>query len=263
LTSLLWSDSAPAQSKRCLRQTLWQLQSALEFQTELSGESLISVGPEWIQLNPHCDLWLDVTAFEQAFRLAHNVPGEKLDPHRARAIQEAADLYQGNLLEGWYPDWCLYERERLQNIHFAMLDKLIGYCEAQHHYEDGLIYGMRLLSHDRARERTHSHLMRLRYLSGDRTGALRQYEQCVAALEQELGVKPSQRTQSLYGLIRADKFLEHLASPTETNAMLEMPTSSLTAMLGSLKQFEFALAAFHTQVGREIQVIESTLRSRY
>jgi len=26
------------------------------------------------------------------------------------------DLYQGDLLEGWYQDWLLCERERLQNM---------------------------------------------------------------------------------------------------------------------------------------------------
>ena len=61
-----------------------------------------------------------------------------------------------------------------------------------------------MLREDRARERTHRRLMRLYYLAGDRTGALRQYERCAAALRQELDVEPSRRTSELERRIRRD-----------------------------------------------------------
>jgi two-component SAPR family response regulator len=91
-------------------------------------------------------------------------------------------LYHGDLLEDWFQDWCLYERERLQNIYLAALDKLMDYCEASRDYDAGLAYGTRILRHDLARERTHRRLMRLYYLAGDRTSALRQYDRCVQIL---------------------------------------------------------------------------------
>jgi len=40
-------------------------------------------------------------------------------------LQEAVRLSYADLLEGWYQDWCLYERERLQNIYLLILDKLM------------------------------------------------------------------------------------------------------------------------------------------
>lgn len=101
-----------------------------------------------------------------------------------QVIQNAVQLYQGPLLEGWYQDWCLYERERLQSMYLAMLDELMGYCEVRHDYETGLLYGMGIMSYDWARERTHRRLMRLHYLNGDRAAALRQYEQCAVALKE-------------------------------------------------------------------------------
>ena len=54
--------------------------------------------------------------------------------------------------------------------------------------------------------------MRLRYLGGDRTGALRQYEACAAALQEELGVKPSASTLRLHAQILADQL--HRAAPS-------------------------------------------------
>jgi len=40
---------------------------------------------------------------------------------------------------------------------------------------------------------------------GNRTGALRQYESCAAALDEELSVKPAQSTSALFEQIRADQ----------------------------------------------------------
>jgi hypothetical protein len=90
-------------------------------------------------------------------------------------------------------------------MYLTMLDKLMGYSEAHHEYEAGILYGARVLLFDRAREHTHRQLMRLQYLAGNRTGALRQYERCLIALEQELGVKPARSTTILYDQIRADQ----------------------------------------------------------
>ena len=80
-------------------------------------------GPDWIQFSPEADLWLDVAVFEQAFALVRGVPGRELDTREAQTLQSVVQLYQEDLLESWYQDWCLYERERLQNMYLAMLDK--------------------------------------------------------------------------------------------------------------------------------------------
>jgi len=47
--------------------------------------------------------------------------------------------------------------------------------------------------------------MRLKYLAGNRTGALRQYESCTAALDEELSVKPAPEHQRPFEQIRADQ----------------------------------------------------------
>ena len=95
-----------------------------------------------------------------------------------------------------------------------MLDKMMSYCEAHKKYETGLAYGLRVLRYDRARKSTHRRLMHLHYLAGDRTAALRQYEHCVGALNEELGVKPSRLTVALYDQIRLDDFQAVVSGPT-------------------------------------------------
>src|SRR6266702_5128194 len=208
LASLLWPDTTTNQSKKNLRQALWQLQSALGSQTEPNNERVLLVEPEWVQLNAEADIWLDVALFEQTYHLVQRVLGQELESQAAQKLQETVQLYQGTLLEGWYQDWCLLERERLQSLYLAMLDKLMSYCEVIHDYETGLLYGMRIMCYDRARERTHRRMMRLYYLLGDRAEALRQYERCAAALEEELGISPSKSTTAIYRQIQADQFDE-------------------------------------------------------
>jgi DNA-binding SARP family transcriptional activator len=205
LASLLWGGHPTSQSKRYLRKALWQLQAVLGSQSDPTVHSPLLVDRVCVQFDPTADLWLDVALFEQAWHSVRGLTAKELDSRHIRDLRAAVDLYRGDLLEGWYEDWCVYKREWLQNMYLAMLGKLMAYCEMHHQYEAGTAYGERILRHDRAHERTHRRLMRLSYLSGDRTAAIRQYQRCVAALREELGVKPSKRTVALYDHIRADR----------------------------------------------------------
>src|SRR6266702_4977737 len=261
LAGLLWLDTTTIQSKKNLRQAIWQLQSALGSQTEPMNDRVLQVEPEWVQLNSQANFWLDVVVFEKAFDLVQKVPGQELDFQRVQALQEAVQLYQGPLLEGWYQDWCLLERERLQSMYLAMLDKLMSYCEAHNDYETSLLYGMRIMCYDRARERTHRRLMRLYYLLGDRAEALRQYERCAAALEEELGVKPSKSTLALYRQIQADQLneLELMPAPNKTNTSLAVSTMPSIDVLGHLRCLEESLADLQNQVQQSIQKVELVL----
>lgn len=262
LASVLWPDTTTVLSRKSLRQTLWQLQSALSSQSEITHERILVVEPEWIRLNPEADYWLDVAVIENAFDLVKKVPGKELDAQLARVLQDVVQIYQGPLLEGWYQDWCLYERERLQGVYLTLLDKLMGYCEAHRDYETGLLYGMRILCYDRAREHTHRRLMRLHYLNGDRATALRQFEQCSAALGDELGVGPSRHTVALYEQIQADQLTEADFSATSPSMTTTLETASpLLEVLGRLTQLQGALADLQAQVQQTMKTVEQIVES--
>jgi DNA-binding SARP family transcriptional activator len=259
LAGLLSGDAPTAQSRKSLRQTLWHLQTTLESWTVATEGRLLQADTEWVQLNSSEPwLWLDVAVFEGTFSLVHDVPVHQLDPDSVQTMHSAVKLYQGDLLEGWYQDWCLYERERLQQMYLVMLDKLASYSEAHQEYEAGTAYGMQILRHDRARERTHRQLMRLYYLAGDRTEALRQYERCVAALDQELGVKPAQSTMALYGQIRADR-LEDRSLARANERVSPAPDSLVGAALARLKSIQAMLGDLQRDMQEYIQTIERDL----
>lgn len=197
--------------------------------------------------------------FEQAFASVQKIPGQTLQTCQVQRLQQAAELYQKPLLEGWYEEWCLQERERLQSMYLALLDKLMDYSEAHHDYETGLFYGMRVLCHERMRERTHRRLMRLHYFAGDRASALRQYERCAAILDEELGVKPSKRTAVLYKHILADQLEEPRLRDNPGPAPQET-SPSLLEVLRALSQLQIFLADLQQQVQQHLQQAEQLLR---
>jgi DNA-binding SARP family transcriptional activator len=264
LAGLLWGDSSTSQSKKYLRQALWQLQSALAPPGKGRGRfPVLSVDPDSVSLNPMREVWLDVAEFERVFSIVKEVAGQHLDPELAKMVEQAVELYRGDLLEGWYQDWCLCERERLQSHYLIMLDKLLSYCEASHKFDTGLNYGLRVLRYDRARESTHRRLMRLYYLAGDRTAALRQYEHCADALNEELGVKPAKRTVALYEQMRADQFEGLKPSLTTVpNAPSRADSPPVSEVMERLRQLRALLSDIHRQVQKEIQAVDLVLNGR-
>jgi DNA-binding SARP family transcriptional activator len=267
LANLLWNDVSTAQSKSYLRKALWQLQATLDAHTQSAIAGLLRVESDWVQLNLAEGLWLDAAIVEGAFNLCHGQDGRQLAMPQVQMLQSAVELYQGELLEGWFQEWCLYERERFQHMTLVMLDKLMNYCEAQGAYETGVIYGTRILQYDQARERTHRQLMRLYYLAGDRTEALRQYERCVALLHKELNVGPARQTVALYKEICADQprfdaTTQAPIIPQQASAIPSAMAPSLAELLAQFQHAENVLTEVQQAMRQNIQQLETLLQSQ-
>ncbi|HET7035813.1 MAG TPA: BTAD domain-containing putative transcriptional regulator [Thermomicrobiaceae bacterium] len=232
LADILWADSE-GQSRKYLRQALWQLQRALETGTEGAASDVLCTDGDWIGINPNTALQTDVAQLEYAWSLTSPLAGSALDSAGADVLRRAVRLYRGDLLEACYQDWCLFERERLQHLYLGLLDKLMDYCEAHGHVEEAVQHGRHMLRFDRAHERTHRRLMRLHYLAGDRTAALRQYHECAALLQAELGVAPARGTVALYEQIRRD-----LVAGVAPRLDLGLPGRAAASMDHLVQQFD-------------------------
>ena len=260
LADLLWGDNSSVQARKYLRQALWQLQSALKSESEENSREVLIVDTEWVSINQDADFWLDLRVFEDAYANVQGKPGNELPSQHARALREAVQLYTDGLLAGWYHDWCIFERERFQNMYLAMLNKLMIYSESCEEYETALLYGQRILQCDRAHERSHRQIMRLHYLAGDRTSALRQYERCVEALQEELGVEPARSTIKLYEQIRTDELQEPLLSNPRLNVETASPTMAEASP--NLESLEALLAQFNNQMHYYMKALEPASSNR-
>ena len=92
--------------------------------------------------------------------------------------------------------------------------------------------------------------MRLHYLAGNRTGALRTYERCAIALKEGLGVSPSQRTRNLLKLIQDDQLLD--STPTASSLTHDLTPVNKLARLMQLHQ---TLYEVQQQLEREIEAV--------
>ena len=104
-------------------------------------------------------------------------------------------------------------------------------------------------------------LWQLQSALGSQAEALRQYERCAGALEEELGVRPSKSTVALYKQIQADQLDEPEPMPAlqDTNTSLEVSTTPLIDILSHLRYLEGSLADLQNQIQQSIQKVELVL----
>jgi DNA-binding SARP family transcriptional activator len=259
LASLLWGDCTTAQSKKYLRQALWQIHGMIQSEAHPEPVPVLVADRESVRVNPKSEMWLDVAAFETACVQLRDVPRQGMSPTSAEILNRAVELYRGDLLEGWYQDWCLFERERLRNLYLVILEKLMSYSEDQKQYEAGLEFGERILRLERAHELTYQAMMRLHNLAGDRAGAIRQYQRCSAALQEELGVKPGRHTMQLLDQIRGD-CVPSLPTPqpgTPPVMAHEAEPSALLLILAHLRQLLSVLNDAQGRIEIELQAVDA------
>ncbi|SRR6266496_96585 len=257
LGALLWGESTTtAQSRKYLRQVFWQLNSVLD--QESGRAAMLLVDRDSVRVNLESSTCLDVADFEQAIVPIQSVPPSQLTEAQAQALRNAVDLYRGDLLEGWYQEWCLIERERLQNLYLLALEKLMCYREEHREYQDGLEMGERILRLDRAHERTHQAMMRMYNFAGDRAQAIRQYQRCDLALREELGVGPAKSTLELLRHIRADQTtLISTADEQEPPVASELLLANhIGKLVAHLRRVLLLLSKTEARIEQEIQTLK-------
>jgi DNA-binding SARP family transcriptional activator len=128
-------------------------------------------------------------------------------------LQQAIALYQGELCEGIYADWCLLERERLSRHYLWALGQLMTHHLQAEQYGRAIEIGHTLLSHDPLREEVHRALMLCQQKLGQHNQALQQFQLCSDLLQDELDVIPMPETLALYQQILASRFQTLKAAP--------------------------------------------------
>lgn len=254
LAAMLWRSDSDTRARSYLRKALWKLQSGLACVAGKGPEGLFEVNAECIKFVSTSDVWLDIDALETAYVSAKNIAAKDLDAERLLALQGVEGLYQGDLLEDLDEDWCISERERYHYMYLAVMHKLLDHYESCGDYDRGIDCGLRILHFDRVHELTYQKLMRLHYFAGDRTSALREYEQCAAALIDILGVSPGQQTKQLYQQILDDA--------VDDSGVNQLPVVAIRARLDlastlvRLHEIQDAIMDLQAKVRDEIKMLE-------
>ena len=198
LAGLFWGGYREERARSCLSTALWRLRLILEPAKIIKGTYLLTTPSGEVGFNRQSDHWLDVAVFEEKVGSILDKPLEKFAVQDATDLQEALSLYSGDLLEGFYEDWALRERERLRVLQLKGLRHLMRYWKHCGDYEAGLECGRQILAYEPLWEEIHRDVMRLYVANGQRALAIRQYQACCGILEKELGIAPMEETTALY-----------------------------------------------------------------
>ena len=196
VAGLFWGEHDEARARSCLSTALWRLRQVLEPRGIPRGTYLVAHA-DAVGFNCASDYWLDVAAFEEG--VERHLTGSALRdrPLDCAGAEDAIACYTGDLLEGFYDEWALRERERLRMLYLDSLGTLLRRHSEMGALEPALRCGRQILALDPLREDIHREVIRLHVRNGHRALALKQYECCRAALQEELGVAPMEETRAL------------------------------------------------------------------
>lgn len=125
------------------------------------------------------------------------------------ALSNAAELYRGNLLEGFttgiqtFDDWLTEKRLSLWRGAVIIFSRLLAAQVKAGWWESAVESAGRLLALDPTQEVVHRTLMRLQLEQGRPDSALRRYQECADILQREFGRAPSEETERVHDEIRA------------------------------------------------------------
>ena len=180
LAGMFWPDSDERNARSNLRHALWRLGENL-------GKVYFSADNFYISLNRQAGVWVDAVEFEAASA------GQPLD-----TLMAAMDLYQGELLPGFYDEWLDLERERLRSQMDAKVEHLVERLSEAGRWAAVIQWSERWLALGHLPEAAFRFLMQAYRALGDGARVAETYERCVQTLREQLDVAVSPETTELY-----------------------------------------------------------------
>lgn len=194
LATVFWQDKTDEAARYRLRNTLWNLRRDF-------GQEYIGADDDYCWLNDTHALQIDVRTLQTGMKAVRSNPLSACYPQDLLAL---ANLYRGDFLENiavraapLFEEWLLVERERLQLLCQDALWYTAQAQQAAGASVDAAHTLKRLIQVDPLHERNYRALMNVYASAGDRTSALRVYDQCARTLVAELAVAPSAETRRL------------------------------------------------------------------
>ncbi len=189
LIGLFWGDRPERRARRSLSTALWHIRRCLPDDIPILSDA------QTVQFDPQSDLWLDVDEFEA-----------QTSRDDTASLQSAVALYRGDFLDGFYDDWIISERYRLEALFLEALARLMVGHETGGEHQAALATALRLLGRDPLREDAHRLAMRAYCQLGQHNAALEQYRRYREAVLEELGAEPMVETTELYRDILEGRF---------------------------------------------------------
>jgi WD40 repeat protein/class 3 adenylate cyclase len=249
LAGTLWPDSSEENARKNLRQELWRIRKAIPAQNLPEADDYLIADEYTLTFNRDADYWLDVSLLENS------------DPD-IQSLTSGLSLYQGELLPGFYDDWVVLERERLQTLFESKMEQLVEKLVESERWTAVQEQCERWLALGQAPEPAYRALMLSHNARGDMAKVSVIYQRCVEDLQDHFGVEPSAETHALFnGLLKGAKVPRRImpAQPSGTVTFLFTDIQGSTRLLDRLgDQYATSLAEHHRILRAAIQKWKGT-----
>ena len=193
LVEMLWPECDMDAGRHNLSMALSSLRRKPSEDAADAGQSLLLADRHTVCLNTSV-ISSDIARFEAALASADRAAD---DAERRESLAIAIELYQGELLPGHYEDWIFPEQQRMAELFFQTLRRLISLLTAEGETDSAIQYCLRALRMDKCREETHRELIRLYIVNQQPDAALRHYRELERLLRQEMNCAPEAETRAL------------------------------------------------------------------
>jgi len=191
LAGLLWPDSMEETARDNLRHALWRIRKALP--SDPSAEYLLTDDLTITFKASTTDYWLDTAELENLSEKAS-----------IAQLLAALQVYQGELLPGFYEEWVVLEREHLRAVFEHHMARLMSLLQDEKRWLDILDWGERWIKLGQKPEPAYRALMIAHAAKGEMSKVAATYERCVKSLY-EIGIEPSEQTKELFTRLKAGK----------------------------------------------------------
>ena len=199
LVDLFWGDKEEAVGRDGLSTALAQLRRQLE-PTGVPADSLLVADKQQVRLNS-ASVSVDVADFDRLINASRQSEDKS---EKGSLLQQAIELYRGDLLPGCYEDWATGEQTRCRTLYLESLLQLIPLWEEAGRYADALGMAQRAGGADPFAEESYRAQMRLLVRLRTPSAALQVYEKMEEIFQRELGTRPSVSTRQMAEMIRQD-----------------------------------------------------------
>ncbi|HET7090226.1 MAG TPA: tetratricopeptide repeat protein, partial [Anaerolineae bacterium] len=216
LAGLLWPDMPESNAKGNLRHTLWRIRKALGECDYLLADDIT------VAFDATTEYWLD------AALVARRVEADA----SADDLMRTVSAYGGDLLPGFYDEWVVLERQRLQAAFEDKMALLMDRLVEAGRWQEILEWAERWIALGHTPEAAYRALIIAHASRGDVSSAAAAYKRCVEALREELGVEPSAQTRVVFERLSKGEVLPGEALP-EPVGIVKRRRSNLPSQLSS------------------------------
>jgi WD40 repeat protein/basic membrane lipoprotein Med (substrate-binding protein (PBP1-ABC) superfamily)/DNA-binding SARP family transcriptional activator len=205
LAGLFWPDSTDANARTYLRQALWRIRKSLDA-VPISWRDYLEIDDIDIVFRKDSAYWLDADAI---------LMQKAASDWTVEDLIDSVSVYQGELLPGFYEEWTVPERERLQAAFDRRMRLLLDRLVDQQRWDEVLEWSERWITLSCVPEQAYVALMAARAGMGNLSGVTVVFKRLVEALERELGVEPSEDLRDLYAQLARGELPEAWFLPVE------------------------------------------------